>query len=75
MVAVTAFAWLCAAALVVCVGYEIVLMLASLPALARRRQRAAQSPQTRFVVIIPAHDEGALIGATVRSALTNAASS
>jgi len=69
---VTALATVCGAALAACVGYEIVLMLVSLPSLARRRPHPAPAPRTRFVVVIPAHDESVLIGATVRSVLANA---
>jgi cellulose synthase/poly-beta-1,6-N-acetylglucosamine synthase-like glycosyltransferase len=71
MVPVTVLAWACAAALAVCIGYEIVLMLASLPALVRRRRRDPRPARTRFVVVIPAHDEAELIGASVRSVLAN----
>jgi len=67
-----ALAWICAAALAICVGYEIVLMVASLPSLVLGRRRAPLDPRTRFVVVIPAHDEAGLIGSTVRSVLANA---
>lgn len=51
-------------------GYEIVLMVASLPWLWRRRRTEPfGQARTRFVVVIPAHNEGALIGETVRSIL------
>lgn len=50
--------------------YELVLMLASLAWLiGRRRASVAPEPRTRFLVAIPAHDEGQLIGDTVRSVL------
>jgi len=62
-------AWLLGGVLGVCAGYEIVLMLASLPSLRRRRTGGPPRPRTRFVVVIPAHDEAGLIGATVRSVL------
>jgi len=69
---VTALATVCGAALAACVGYEIVLMLVSLPSLARRRPHPAPAPRNRFVVVILAHDESVLIRATVRSVLANA---
>jgi len=71
MVMLTALAWMTAAALSIGIGYELVLMLASLPALARGRRHDRPTARTRFVVVIPAHDEAALIGATVRSVLAN----
>jgi cellulose synthase/poly-beta-1,6-N-acetylglucosamine synthase-like glycosyltransferase len=48
---VNALLWVLGAALLVCVGYEIVLMLASLPLLVRRRRAAPRVPGTRFVVV------------------------
>jgi len=63
--------WACAGVLAVCAGYGIVLMAASLPSLLRRRPERPVPPGTRFLVVIPAHDEAALIGETVRSVLAS----
>jgi len=49
-------------------AYEVVLMLASLAWLfGHRRAGPAPTPRTHFLVAIPAHNEGQLIGETVRS--------
>ena len=63
--------WACGGLLAACAGYNIVLMMASLPSLLRRRRRPELPPRTRFLVVIPAHDEAALIGETVRSVLAS----
>jgi cellulose synthase/poly-beta-1,6-N-acetylglucosamine synthase-like glycosyltransferase len=63
--------WACGGLLAACAGYNIVLMMASLPSLLRRRRRPQVPPRTRFLVVIPAHNEAELIGETVRSVLAS----
>ena len=53
-------------------AYQFVLMLASLPWLCKRSKYPPfGAPSTRFLVVIPAHNEGALVGNTVRSLLAS----
>src|SRR5205823_11661906 len=59
------------AVLAACAGYEIALMIASVPRLLRRKPAAPAEPRTRFLVVIPAHDEAALIAQTVQSVQTS----
>src|SRR5258706_5027996 len=71
MALVTVLVWACGGVLAACAGYDIVLMAASLPSLLRKRRRVRPPSRTRFLVVIPAHDESALIGDTVRSVLAS----
>jgi cellulose synthase/poly-beta-1,6-N-acetylglucosamine synthase-like glycosyltransferase len=57
--------------LALCAGYDLVLMAASLPWLLRGPRHARLPSRTRFLVVIPAHDEAGLIGETVRSVLAS----
>lgn len=58
------------AVLAIFTAYELTLMAASLPALWRRRRPEMPGrPVTRYAIVIPAHNEAALIGNTVRSVL------
>jgi len=53
-------------------GYEVALMAASLPWLLRRKSsEPLREPAIRFLIVIPAHNEGALTGETVRSVLAS----
>ena len=71
MPVIVVLTWIGAVVLAACVGYEIALMLASLAALACAPGRAPLRPISRFVVVIPAHDEAALIASTVQSVLAS----
>ena len=62
---------LAGAALALATGYQTILMLASLPWLLRRKTLEPAPARTRFMIVIPAHDEAALIGQTVASILTS----
>ena len=57
------------AALSVVVGYLFVLTAAATAGVMRKRPRTPvdEAPQHRFAVLVPAHDEEASIGATLRS--------
>jgi 1,2-diacylglycerol 3-beta-glucosyltransferase len=72
MALLTLLLWACAGVLAACAGYDIVLMAASLSSLLRRAHPLVRfPPRTRFLVVIPAHDESALIAGTVRSVLAS----
>lgn len=54
-----------------CTAYELLWMVLSVPSLWRRTDHDRDvSPNTRFAVLVPAHDEEGLIGETVRSLLS-----
>lgn len=57
------------AVLGVFVLHQVVLCLLSVVALLRRPPAGSQAADTRFAVLVPAHDEAALIEGTVRSIL------
>src|SRR5260370_77841 len=70
MALLTVLLWACGGVLGVCAAYDIAFMAASLPSLLRRGGPIVRFlPRTRFLVVIPAHDESALIAGTVRSVL------
>jgi cellulose synthase/poly-beta-1,6-N-acetylglucosamine synthase-like glycosyltransferase len=54
-----------------CLPYFLFLLSISLAALfSRRRHRAPSSPTSRFLIVVPAHDEESVIATTVRSCLS-----
>ena len=65
-----ALLWLMLAGSLAALPYFLYLLIVSLAALLQRRVTAGNpNPQSRFLVVVPAHDEEAGIGCTVRSCL------